>query len=198
MKINPITTPINFQKKFITNATILKNGRNYECDIFEINPIKDYDYFIQLKQDKNWKDALFLDEGEEWFSYSFLGQRTYTIENKEKECLGFVHIDCEDSKKIEINLLEVCPKYANKNKQREAKYIGTALINFLINLAKGEKKEEITVPTVYPPSIDFYKKCGFANLLVPKEYAKLTSNKFDDALEQNKSCNESQCKKSDR
>ncbi len=186
MKINSITTPISFQKRFMTTANVLKNGKKYECDIFEINPIEDDDYFKKIKKDKKWKNAEFLSEATEGFPYGFLCQRTYTIENKKEECLGFVNIDCENENKIEIDLLEVCPQYTHKNKQRDIKYIGQALINFLIELAKEENKEEITVPTIYEDAIDFYEKCGFSFIFTQEENAKLTSDKFDDALEQNR------------
>lgn len=186
MKIQSSINTTSFQKRFMTTANVLNNGKKYECDIFEINPIEDDDYFEKIKKDKKWKNAEFLNEAAEGFPYGFLCQRTYTIENKKKECLGFVNVDCENANKIEIDLLEVCPQYAHKNKQRDIKYIGQALINFLIELAKAEQKEEITVPTVYENAIDFYEKCGFSFIFTQEENGKLTSDKFDDAIKQNK------------
>ena len=67
MKINSTTTPISFQKEFITNATVLKNGNNHECQIYELDSVKDKDYFEKIKQDRNWRKANFLDAIEKYF-----------------------------------------------------------------------------------------------------------------------------------
>ena len=187
MKINSITTLISFQKKFMTNATILKNGKNHECPIYELDSIEDKDYFEKVTQDKDWKNADHLHEIKADFPENFPRERTYTIEDTNEKCLGFINIEnCPEGNKIEISLLETCPKYARKNAEREIKGIGQALINFLIALAKEKKINSINIPIVQTGAESFYEKCGFNTSIFPEDDVMLTAKEYDNALKKNK------------
>lgn len=182
MKINLLTSTISFQKKFLTTATVLKRGRNYECNIYELDPTEDKDYFSKVYNDRAWKKSVYIKEMKEDFPENYPKEKTYTIEDTNEKCLGFINIeDCYDT--IEINLLEVCPKLSYKAKRRKTKYIGQGLINFLISLAKEQEKKRITVPIVRIGAEGFYEKCGFELVNNPMEDALLTSNNFDKVLE---------------
>ena len=134
----------------------------------------------------NIDESIIQDIVDSAFLYSYIPSIEVLEEINEEIVDANIYVEKGCENKIEIDLLEVCPQYTHKNKQRDIKYIGQALINFLIELAKEENKEEITVPTVYEDAIDFYERCGFSFIFTQEENAKLTSDKFDNALEQNR------------
>ena len=184
MKINSITTPISFQKTFITNATILKNGENHECQIYELDSVEDKDYFEKLRQDKKWRKANLINAIEKYFLRDYATEKTYTMED-ENGCLGVIDIDIFNDERIDINWLETCPKYAHKNKLRGTKNIGRALINFVVNLAKENNIEKIAVPDTTKKSFDFYDKYGFYFSTCHGEDVMIMSEDFDYVLEKN-------------
>lgn len=186
MRINFPQTQINFQKKFITTGTVLKRGRAYECNIYELDPTEDKDYFTKVKRDKKWNNSFYLENIMKDFPKNYAIRTTYSIENKKGECIGFVNVENDEEENcLGIDLIETCPKHTSKSKKREFKLIGTALINFLINIAKENNFKALTIPAVAKHSREFYKKYGFC--MVYEDYidAEITADNFDDVLKKN-------------
>lgn len=183
MRINTIATNLSFKKDLIATADVLRKGKNYECNIFELNNVKDFFYFEKVKQDPNWNKAEYLNEIAEDFPMNFPTEKTYTIENEEEQCLGFTTVEFFDKERMEISLLETCPKFAHQRGRREIKYIGQAIINFLINIAQERNIQKITVPISSNKSKKFYERCGFKTSNILKEDdATLLSKNYDKAL----------------
>ena len=137
MQIQTFMSPISFQKSFMSNATVLQDGKPLDCKIFEVNYKDDKDYFDKVQNDKNWKKAVYLDEIVEDFPYDFPYEKIYTIENSKEDCLGYLSIDVFDKHKLEVNLIETCPKYSIRNEKRGIQNIGQELMNFLVRIAKA-------------------------------------------------------------
>ena len=188
MQIQAFTTSISFQKKFMSNATVIENGKKSECKIFEVNYKEDKDYFEKVQNDKNWKKAVYLDEIIEDFPYDFPYEKIYTIENIKEECLGYLSIDVFDKHKLEVNLIETCPEYSIRNKKRGIQNIGKELMNFLVGMAKDRNVDAITVPIVADSAFPFYEKYGFKtfNHKEADDEARLDSADFDNVLAKNK------------
>lgn len=186
MKINLLTSTISFQKRFLTTATVLKRGRNYECNIYELDPTEDKDYFTKVERDNKWNNSLYLEHIIKDFPKDYPTKTTYSIENKKGECLGFVNVENDEEENcLGIDLIETCPKHTSKSKKREFKKIGTALINFLVNFAKENKFKAVTIPAVAKKARGFYQKYGFC--MVYEDYidAEITSDRYDDVLVEN-------------
>lgn len=181
MQIQKVTSPISFQKRFMSNATVLQDGKPLDCKIFEVNYKEDKDYFAKVQNDKNWKKAVYLDEIVEDFPYDFPCEKIYTIENSKEDCLGYLSIDVFDPKKVEVNLLETCPKYSIRNKKRGIQNIGKELMNFIVRMAKDRNVDAITVPIVADSAFPFYEKYGFKifNHKEADEEARLDAKDFD-------------------
>ena len=77
MKLYFSTNPISFQKTFITTANVLNSGKIEECNIFELDSKEDKDYFENLKENKNWENAIYLDKINEIFKKDFPAETTY-------------------------------------------------------------------------------------------------------------------------
>ena len=187
MKINSIKTPISFQKRFMTTANVLNKGKVEECNIFELNCDEDKDYFKKVAEDKNWKNTIFLDTIEKFFLNDYFTEKTYTIENKQEDCLGIIDVDVYKDERIDINWIETCPKLAHNNILRRTKYVGKALVNFIINTAKENNIKKVSVPEIAETSHKFYKKYGFSFITNEGEDAVITAENYDDVLEKNSS-----------
>ncbi len=186
MRINFPQTQINFQKKFITTGTVLKRGRAYDCNIYELDPTEDKDYFTKIKRDKKWEKARYIDDIIKDFNMDYEDEKFYTIENKKDKCIGFVKIaNDEEDNTINIDLIETCPKYASRTKGREYKRIGSALINFLVELAKKNKAKALTVLAIAEAAKGFYPKVGFDVVYETYIDALIPSEKYDDVLIKN-------------
>ena len=185
MHIQKVISSISFQKHFSGNANIINDGKIEECNIYELNFEEDKDYFVKLKENKDWKKAVYLDELAEDWPLDFFYEKTYVLENKKEDCLGFVNVDYSESDRIEISLLETCPKLTHKKKSRKIKHVGQELINFVIKLAQERELDCVTVPIVRVGAEDFYKKCGFQISGFVGEDAILEADDFDYVLAKN-------------
>lgn len=143
-----------------------KTNEVQKCSIFELNEKSDCDYFEkELKRDE-WANSKYMKAMHQIMNSPFLAKlaRTYTLENSNGDCLGYIATLILNTAKNKENIqyLEVCPSFAFANGERNLKYIGQSLVTFLIAQADKEGKSKVCVPVYATSAKDFYyKKCGF-------------------------------------
>ena len=162
MKITQSDKSISFAKKLVATCTIQRNNKTAECNIFELNREEDRDYFYKQECKKDWEENTYLHEVGYALEENFPSERIFVLENKKKQCLGFALIELRnDSKAMDLSLLETCQPYSYRNKDRKIKYVGENLITFLAKLAKKENYEKFCIPISSIFAKNFYFKCGF-------------------------------------
>lgn len=163
MKIKNITNPISFQKKLVATCTVQKDNHPLHCNIFELSKEDDEFYFEGIERKKEWATNRYLHEARCALEEDYVGtERFYTIENKQRQCLGYAIIDrCRTPKSIDLELLETCLPHSSRNEDRRIKYVGETLVSFLTKLAKNENLSELCVPLTAKTAKDFYRNCGF-------------------------------------
>ncbi len=162
MKIDSLKFNIFFQKKFVSNALVVKEKTPYKCSIFEINYKDDYDYFDKLALDDKWKNSHFLDEQREDFELDITDEQIFVMENNQNDCLGFICVsNAGDNKTKEVSILETCPEYSYRNKRSKYRYIGESLLAFVVKLTKEQKMKILAIPIASKKAHGFYEKCGF-------------------------------------
>ena len=184
MRIENLQQNIQFQKKLIANANVIKNNLPYECQIFELEKGIDKDYFA--KQGQIWKKASYLDSIIEELQpqkHTFIeNSQIYVIEDKKGRCLGYCQQDTSDSEN-EVAIIEVRPDLRYENEKRKIKYVGETLIAFLTKLSARQKKSSLKINRPAKNANDFYiEKCGFKN---DGKSPKLKKTGFNALIKQN-------------
>lgn len=162
-----LNSNINFGKTLVATCQIKSKSNDIQkCNIFELNDKSDCDYFEkELKRD-DWANSKYMKAMHQIMNSPFLAKsaRTYTLENSNGDCLGYIATLILNTAKNKENIqyLEVCPSFAFANSERNLKYIGQSLVTFLIAQAQKEGKSKVCVPVYSTSAKDFYyKKCGF-------------------------------------
>lgn len=162
MKINLNTNRINFCKQLKANCTVLKDGKQLPCKIYELN-LDDYGYFCSKENNIKWKDENLWKSVRFDFacSQSLKLSDFYVLEDKENNCLAFADISNVnfEEKGGRINLCYLASQPNRKENGYE--YIGETLINFLCGLAKKNDFQSIFVKKPLDEALPFYAKCHF-------------------------------------
>ncbi|MBQ3641772.1 GNAT family N-acetyltransferase [bacterium] len=179
---------VSFGKTLAAKGGYLDNGVSKICKIYELSPIKDKNYFKHVISDNDWKGNYHLKMASENFLECYLGDETFVAENSAGKCLGYINIS--EGKKFngwhEINFLETCPSYANKNQNRTVKYIGETLLSFAVLKSKNSHDDYITVPSAARRAWSFYKKkCGFHSCGDTFKTLFMDNFEYDKLLDQN-------------
>ena len=133
MKIDVIKNNINFGKTLEAKCDLRgQNHRKVECNIFQLSPEEDKDYFARVWRSKPWEDAKYLWDMDAELSANINGERIYVIESKAGRCLGYMAMapTLNNPRQEELVFLETCPKYQKGKKNRPLKYIGETLLAF--------------------------------------------------------------------
>ncbi len=170
MKLNSISN-MSFQKTLVAKTKFKKNTsdkKTKECKIYVLDSSYDVDYIRELKKNKNWKNANFLN----MLNYDlrtsvnpFTCIETYVMElGKENECVACAEVH-RFNNITEVRLLETAPAYRNEPKTKNKPKVNHIGETFLAFFAKqGQKSEEsgrIELTSV-PTAVAFYEdKCGF-------------------------------------
>lgn len=162
MKLNPLNNTknnINFQKQLMANCSVLKNNKNYSCKIYQINYTDDKDYFADKKDDPNWENSYYFRIINSFFKSHENDEFFFVIEDKRKNCIGFLNIGESFLYKDAYELYYI--ETFTKRKQKKFKYIGETLISFAAQFAKSKKIPNILVSSYREEAYGFYKKLGF-------------------------------------
>ena len=158
MKISPIKN-IFFQKKLVANCAVKGSDGNVPCSIYRIED-SDRDYFIKLIYKEGWKDYYYATLIDSDIRKNNV-DKIYVIEDSKSDCLGFMKVDTRFEDKSSLEFIEVKPEFKAKNTDRQLKYIGETMLNFLAQITQSSGKEFIIVPHPDSSAVGFYKKCHF-------------------------------------
>lgn len=192
MRICNFNSNISFAKTLAATCHVkTKSGDFEQCKIFELDKFSDKNYFQKLTKDQTWDGNSFIDTLNYLMQmpYSNYHERTYAMENKNGECLGYIRTtmgyDIEQDEKI--SHIETCPKHKTKNKDREIKYIGQTLIAFLVGRAKKENRKGIYIESYLDEAKKFYEeKCNFKPISSRAYELTLSNKDYDSFLEEYK------------
>ncbi len=181
---------INFQKKLIAKAGLLKDNKPMPCRIYLLERGTDKDYF--KTQGQVWKKAKYLEPVENSLQSrknninDVYESSIYAIEDLKGKCLGYCEYDTDDKDKNILITLEVHPRYSVKNEKRKIKYIGETLLAFLAKLTAIENKRKLLIFLPVKSAEQFYEeKCGFKKLKGSVNM-EMESKNFDALIAQNK------------
>lgn len=194
MKINQFKNYFNlgFGKTLRANCSVLKDGKQFPCKIYQITPFEDTFYFSDKNNASHWEKAHYWSQMQSLFEEECMRENVYApeedvfvLEDENKNCLGFIDIATfkDDKPRKSVIFIEKCP-----NLKSGFKYIGETILNFIFGLAKQENLDYVCIPMWVTKALPFYiNKCGFKysqdsenGLFYPKE-------RFDNFIEQNKS-----------
>ena len=158
MKISPKQN-ISFQKKLVANCTVNGSGEKVPCSIYQLEDC-DRDYFIKLIYKEGWEDYYYATIIDGDIRRNNV-DKIYVLEDKKNNCLGFMKVDNRFSDKSFLEFIEVKPGYKASNTDRQIKYIGETMLNFLAQITKLSGRKSISVPHPDSSAVGFYKKCLF-------------------------------------
>jgi hypothetical protein len=153
---------ISFQKQAVAKCSVVQNQKKIPCTIFELDSSipEDSVYFSPLCGKSPWKNAFYLGSiGNDL--YIGTTAKVYVMENDKQECISACEVDDVFDEKDELVFIETAPLYNSMNPVRNLKYAGETMLNFLVQTAKKNKKEEFVVASPYAGAVKFYEKCGF-------------------------------------
>ena len=179
---------IPFGKTLEAKGGYLENGLPAICGIYKLSPIKDKYYFNHVISDNDWKDNYHLKNVKDNFLESYYGDETYVAENSKGKCIGYLNVSVPTGENgwHEINFLETCPAYSNKNRNRTVKYVGETLLSFAVLKSKNNHDDYIMVPSPAKRALSFYKsKCGFHSCGDTFKTLFMDNFEYDKLLEQN-------------
>ena len=140
---------LSFQKELRANCAILKDKKSYPCEIYQLSPIDDVDYFIMHKRD-GWEDALFWKLLKDNFKILYNNEKLFALEDNNR-CLGLINISEAENTK-DVIVIETQPQ----SKDKGYKYVGETLISFVVGLAKKDKTQQVTIPVSLNSAKDYY------------------------------------------
>ncbi len=166
MNINSSKFNLSFQKQLVAKATVLKNNEQCPVSVYKLDKKEDKDYFENLSQDKKWQGSKLLKYVVEQFPKQTRLKFThgyklkfYTLEDKEKNCLGYMQVN--DARLNVQNLQYIESQPANK-KTKEYKYLGETMLAFLAKQQQAKKwAKQLYIPTPLFDAREFYYKEGF-------------------------------------
>lgn len=180
-----IFSNISFGKQLMAKCQVkTTSGGTIPCKIYELDKKEDIDYFCKLRKSEEWEDSEYLEIANQMILSPLLSDdlRTYSIENEQEKCIGFVSTQSFDfiPDKTYVEFLETCPEYTSKNKKRGIKYIGQTLLTFVVGLAAKEDKKRVCIPVTAPKSKKFYTRgCGFRQDYNGKDGLILNAQSYD-------------------
>ncbi|MBR1617377.1 GNAT family N-acetyltransferase [bacterium] len=161
MKINSISQN-SFQKNLVAKGGYLKNCNPHFCNIYQITPEKDREYFLNPKNNSDWRSSLY------WrvISTSFpngMGGDVYVVEDEDDDkCFGFMAIRKNNkTHELDINLIETNPKFQGDS-IKEVKYLGETMLSYLAQYVQNQNLKGVIVKFWDKNAQNFYtQKCGF-------------------------------------
>ena len=165
MNINLINNQINFGKTLKAKCDLRRqNHKKVECNIFQLNPEDDKDYFERVWRSKSWQDAKYLWDMDAELNANIEGEKIFTIESRAGKCLGYIVMapTLNNPRQQELVFLETCPKYQTKKENRSLKYIGETLLAYATGQVDTSKTSAIVIKNYSKTGKPFYKEnCGF-------------------------------------
>lgn len=162
MKINPINN-FSFQKRLLAKTEVPSENKPISCNIFLLDPVKDYHYFNKMLMSGEWDDTfLGLSTADD---FHCCNDKFYVMEDENENCLAYAAVSDFFGRTGEIvsaiNKFETVPKYTSMYKSRKVKHIGKTMIDFLQKLKCEKQKTLLSVPLPAYTAVGFYKKQGF-------------------------------------
>lgn len=157
MKIN-FNKNIPFEKKLRASCSVLKNGSNIPCKIYQLEPENEEDrtYFEKEKNKNLWQDSVFWGEIKDIFDTVYLNEDIFVLEDNEGNCLNITNT-ANLGKTTELVMIETAPSV----KKAGYKYIGETMLSFVLGLIKKGSSNIFSVPIYRAEAKEFYvDKCG--------------------------------------
>ena len=183
MNISNINNSINFQKKLVATAGILRNKVSENCKIYELDPKEDREYYTkQIQLNDAWNTSRYFKRiDEEIRETGDLAEKFYTLEDKYGNCL----VAAITTENYFCNDLEWLASAPNR-KADGIKYGGETILTYLAKKSQANGRESFEVPCAANTAVEFYKKSRF-NLINPKfPNFSLPKKKYGELLKQNK------------
>lgn len=196
MRILNQQTDLSFKKVLQARCSVITNQKEQiPCSIYKLEPVKDKNYFSEIKNKKDWEGAQHFEMVA--MNNTFLKKNSpfsiYTMESKNGHCIGYAEV-CDFDEELEILSMEAAPSLtSHKNKTKSGiKYIGENFISFFAQLAKKKFKIGLNIEADSSSTRYFTDKYNFHNYLcnpdIEGETLKLSLQKheFPALLEKNK------------
>ena len=181
-----ISKNISFGKTLVATCQIPKSDKSVSsCKIFELDNTEDKNYFEKLNVSPNWTENRFLWVMKRLMQSKSIGKDhdTFSIENKSGDCLGYINII---SHKSPFNKKSI--QYIETSKDdTETKLTKQSLVAFIIEQAKREDKEKVSVLAFDKNTRKFFtKECGFKHSIDNGYDFVLDKKHYDKFLEKHK------------
>ena len=180
---------ISFKKILTANANVISGKKPVAVKIYRLDKKEDKGYFDKLPNKDSWKNADLIDAVQEHFDTDTGDniRKFYSMEDYWGNCLGVMESIDLPNRVNQINYLETCPEFAQKNKKRRIKYIGETMIAFATQMSSNRNDSSVKIRKPLTKSMPFYlDKCFFEKPVNKSSKMLILPNtKFDLLLEQN-------------
>ena len=158
MHIQPINININFQKRLVANATIQRNNKPQEVEIFHLDDPQDNKILDKALDTNEWVGSYYLPDLNIGFLSDFQQNKYYIMTDKKDKLLCMCVVNERGNKKNKLEYIETAPKLSKYNKgERKVKFIGETMLAFIAKKGKIDKKG-LVIPNVAqrPETVKFY------------------------------------------
>lgn len=169
MKITNSISNISFEKRLISNCSVLnKKGNKEACRIYQLEKGIDKNYIVSANNFFDWAGSNYLyllSMALQPESKIRLGD-VYAIETKNGDFLGFSQVfddEIKNQDELFIGFLETVPTSTKIRRRfnQEYRYVGETMISFLTKIAQQQGKKSITASPISEAKKFYTKKCFF-------------------------------------